>query len=153
MTGHTGALMGNWVKLVLPSRLSWVSRYEKFLPCRSGSLVKSIPGTTFWVQNATCSVSSKTLSTTRLSVIRPTTRTGTCSSGMILVESSTSNSKESANSSSNSCTPRSHWGKSPAWIASHRSRRWKSGSAPLILTASFHTTDCTPCTGFQWNLT
>ena len=38
-------------------------------------------------------------------------------------------------------------------IASQRSRRWKSGSAPLILTASFHTTDCMPCFGFQWNLT
>ena len=29
-------------------------------------------------------------------------------------------------------------------MASHRSRRWKSGSAPLILTASFQTTDWTP---------
>ena len=38
-------------------------------------------------------------------------------------------------------------------MASHRSRRWKSGSAPLILTASFQTTDCRPCFGFQWNLT
>ena len=39
------------------------------------------------------------------------------------------------------------------WIASHRSRRWKSGSAPLSFTASFQTTDCMPCFGFQWNLT
>ena len=38
-------------------------------------------------------------------------------------------------------------------MASKRSRRWKSGSAPLILTASFHTTDCIPRIGFQWNLT
>ena len=38
-------------------------------------------------------------------------------------------------------------------MASQRSRRWKSGSAPLILTASFQTTDCRPCFGFQWNLT
>ena len=38
-------------------------------------------------------------------------------------------------------------------MASHRSRRWKSGSAPLILTASFQTTDCRPSFGFQWNLT
>ena len=38
-------------------------------------------------------------------------------------------------------------------IASHRSRRWKSGSAPLILSASFHTTDCRPSFGFQWNFT
>jgi len=41
----------------------------------------------------------------------------------------------------------------PDWIASHRSRRWKSGSAPLIFTASFHTTDCRPSFGFQRNLT
>ena len=38
-------------------------------------------------------------------------------------------------------------------MASHRSRRWKSGSAPLIFSASFQTTDCRPCFGFQWNLT
>ena len=38
-------------------------------------------------------------------------------------------------------------------MASHRSRRWKSGSAPLILSASFHTTDCMPSFGFQWNFT
>ena len=42
------------------------------------------------------------------------------------------------------CRPSSHSGKSPSWMASHRSRRWKSGSAPLILTASFQTTDCRP---------
>src|SRR3546814_3365039 len=50
-------------------------------------------------------------------------------------------------------SPSSHSGKLPPLIASHRSRRWKSGSAPLILTASFHITDCRPCLGFQWNLT
>jgi hypothetical protein len=38
-------------------------------------------------------------------------------------------------------------------IASQRSRRWKSGSAPLIFTASFQTTDCRPSFGFQWNFT
>ena len=38
-------------------------------------------------------------------------------------------------------------------MASHRSRRWKSGSAPLIFTASFQTTDCRPSFGFQWNFT
>ena len=38
-------------------------------------------------------------------------------------------------------------------MASHRSRRWKSGSAPLSLSASFHTTDWRPCFGFQWNFT
>src|SRR3546814_6323307 len=72
---------------------------------------------------------------------------------MILVAFSTSKSKLSAKSSSNSWTPSSHSGKLPPLIASHRSRRWKSGSAPLILTASFHITDCRPCLGFQWNLT
>ena len=76
-----------------------------------------------------------------------------CSSGMSLVASSTSNSNFSANASSNSCSPSSHSGKSPASMASHRSRRWKSGSAPLIFTASFQTTDCSPSFGFQWNLT
>ena len=51
-TGHFGALTGMCVKFGPPSRLSWVSRYEKLRPCSSGSLVKSMPGTTFWVQNA-----------------------------------------------------------------------------------------------------
>ena len=72
---------------------------------------------------------------------------------MSFVASRTSNSNESANSSSNNWTPSSHSGKSPWLMASHRSRRWKSGSAPLILTASFHSTDCRPSLGFQWNLT
>ena len=44
-------------------------------------------------------------------------------------------------------------GSRPLVIASHRSRRWKSGSAPLIFTASSHSTDCMPCFGFQWNFT
>ena len=104
------------------------------------------------MQNATCSVSAKKLPATRSRTRRPTRRTGTSSSGMILVGSSTSKANRSAKSSSNSCSPSSHSGKSPAVIASHRSRRWKSGSAPLILTASFHTTDCRPPFGFQWNL-
>ena len=38
-------------------------------------------------------------------------------------------------------------------MASQRSRRWKSGSAPEILTASSHTSECVPATGVQWNLT
>jgi hypothetical protein len=38
-------------------------------------------------------------------------------------------------------------------MASHRSRRWKSGSAPLIFSASSQTTDCAPSLGRQWNLT
>ena len=116
-------------------------------------MLKSTPGTMFCVQKAACSVSAKTFSTTRSSVSRAITRTGRTSSGMSLVGSRTSKSKESANSSSKTCTARSHCGKSPAWIAFQRSRRWKSGSAPLILTASSQTTDCMPCRGFQWNLT
>ena len=68
---------------------------------------------------------------------------------MILVGSRTSKSKLSANSWSKSCSCSSHSGKLPDWIAFHRSRRWKSGSAPLILTASFQTTDCMPSFGFQ----
>ena len=103
--------------------------------------------------NATCSVSAKKLSTTRSRTRRPTRRTGSSSSGMILVGSSTLKANWSAKSSSNSCRPSSHSGKSPWVMASHRSRRWKSGSAPLILTASSHTTDCGPRFGFQWNVT
>jgi len=70
-----------------------------------------------------------------------------------MVESSTSNSNESANASSKSCIPSSYSGGLPCVIASQRSRRWKSGSAPLIFSASFHITDCIPSTGFQWNFT
>lgn len=76
-----------------------------------------MPGTMFCVQKATCSVSAKTLLATRSSVSRAITRTGTCSSGISLVASSTSNSNSSAKASSKTCTPRSHCGKSPASIA------------------------------------
>ena len=38
-------------------------------------------------------------------------------------------------------------------MAFHRSRRWKSGSAPLIFSASSQTTDCMPSLGRQWNFT
>ena len=38
-------------------------------------------------------------------------------------------------------------------IDSHMSRRWKSGSLPAIFCASSQTSECTPSTGFQWNLT
>ena len=41
-------------------------------PASSGSLVKSMPGTTCAVQNATCSVSAKKLSGLRFSTSRPT---------------------------------------------------------------------------------
>src|SRR3546814_4306187 len=85
--GHLGALIGIWVKFGLPNLLIWVSRYEKLRPCSSGSFEKSMPGGTFCVQKATCSVSAKKLSTTRSSTNRPTTRIGTSSSGMILVAS------------------------------------------------------------------
>ena len=72
---------------------------------------------------------------------------------MSFVASRMSKSNPSANSSSNTWMPSSHSGKFPDWIASHRSRRWKSGSAPLIFTASFHITDCMPNFGVQWNFT
>ncbi len=49
--------------------------------------------------------------------------------------------------------PSSHWGKAPDSMASKRSRRWKSGSIPLIICASSQTRECTPSFGFQWNLT
>ncbi len=38
-------------------------------------------------------------------------------------------------------------------MASHRSRRWKSESAPEIFTASSQTSECVPASGFQWNFT
>src|SRR5262245_46934980 len=109
-----------------------------------------MPGTTCAVQNATCSVSSKKLSGLRLSTIRPTGVMGTSSSGTSLVASSTSKLKSSACRSVKICRPSSHSGYAPASIASHRSRRWKSGSAPEIFTASSHTSECVPAIGFQW---
>jgi hypothetical protein len=63
-----------------------------------GSLEKSIPGGTFWVMKATCSVSAKKLSGMRSITSRPAGIGGKTSSGMIFVGSSTSKSKESANS-------------------------------------------------------
>src|SRR3954452_19172393 len=42
-----------------------------------------MPGTTFCVQNATCSVSAKKLSTMRSSTSRPTRRIGRTSSGIL----------------------------------------------------------------------
>ena len=121
-------------------------------PCSSGSLLKSMPGTMCAVQNATCSVSAKKLSGLRSSTMRPTVRSGTSSSGTILVGSSTSKPKPSASSSLKICSCSRYSGKAPASIASQRSRRWKSASAPLILTASSHTRECVPATGLQWNL-
>ena len=142
------------VKFGLPSRLSWVSRYEKFRPCSSGSLVKSIPGTTFWVQKATCSVSAKKLSTQAVEDqpadaadrqhllgddLGGVEHVEVELLGEVLVE------ELQARAPTRGSRRRS--------MASQRSRRWKSGSAPLIFTASFQTTDCSPCFGFQWNLT
>ena len=43
-------------------------------PAAAGRCVKSMPGTMFDVQNATCSVSAKKLSGLRLSTMRPTVR-------------------------------------------------------------------------------
>ena len=58
-----------------------------------------------------------------------------------------------SSASSTICIPSSHSGYAPLSIASHRSRRWKSGSLPEILSASSHSTEWTPSTGFQWNFT
>src|SRR6185369_11678638 len=104
-------------------------------------------------QNATCSVSAKKLSGFRFSTNRPTGTIGTSSSGTILVASSTSKVKLSACSSVKICSPSSYSGYAPASMASHKSRRWKSESAPEILTASSHTSEWVPAFGFQWNLT
>ena len=64
-----------------------------------------MPGGTFCVMNATCSVSAKKLSGMRSSTSRPTGIGARISSGMSLVGSRTSKSKLSAKSWSNSCTP------------------------------------------------
>lgn len=72
------------------------------------------------VQNATCSVSAKKLSGFRFSTSRPMGSTGTSSSGISFVASSTSKLNSSACSSGNTCTPKSHSGYSPASIASHK---------------------------------
>jgi len=77
-------------KLGPPRREICVSTYEWMRPASSGSLVKSMPGTTCAVQNATCSVSAKKLSGLRLRTMRPTGVTGTSSSGTSFVGSSTS---------------------------------------------------------------
>src|SRR5690606_3795839 len=122
-------------------------------PASSGSLVKSMPGITWAAQKATCSVSAKKLSGLRLSTSRPIGVTGTSSSGMILVASSRSKLNFPASSSGINCTPKVHSGYSPASISSYRSRRWKSGSAPAIFTASSHTSEWVPSLGVRWNLT
>ena len=70
----------------------------------NGSLLKSSPGTMCAVQNATCSVSAKKLSGLRLSTMRPIGVSGTSSSGMSLVASSTSKLYFSVSSSVNTCT-------------------------------------------------
>ena len=152
-TCATGALIGIWWKFGPPRRDSCVSTYEWMRPASSGSFEKSTPGTMFAVQNATCSVSAKKLSGLRFRTILPIGRTGTSSSGTIFVASSTSNENCSACSSVMICTPSSYSGNTPASIDSHRSRRWKSGSAPESLTASSQTSECVPAAGFQWNLT
>ncbi|MNN32643.1 hypothetical protein D3C81_1463670 [compost metagenome] len=121
-------------------------------PCSSGSLEKSMPGTMCAVQNATCSVSAKKLSGLRFKTIFPTGMRGTTSSGISLVGSSTSKGNASACASVKTWKDSSYSGYSPHSMASHRSRRWKSESAPLILTASSHTSECVPAIGDQWNL-
>ena len=68
--------------------------------------------------------------------MRPTGVTGTSSTGISLVASSTSKLKASACASVKIWKPSSHSGYSPASMASHRSRRWKSASAPESFTAS-----------------
>ncbi|MNV64911.1 hypothetical protein D3C71_1575760 [compost metagenome] len=123
-TGASGALMGISWKFGPPRREICVSTYEWMRPASSGSLEKSIPGTTCAVQNATCSVSAKKLSGLRLSTMRPMGRTGTSSSGISLVASRMSKLNASPCSSVNTCTPSSYSGYAPASMRSHRSRRW-----------------------------
>ena len=104
-------------------------------------------------KKATCSVSAKKISGFLFKVILPIILTGTISSGINFVGSNKSKSNLCSSSSATIWTPNSHSGKWPASIASHKSRRWKSESAPLIFTASSQVTECTPNLGFQWNFT
>ena len=112
-----------------------------------------MPGTTCAVQKATCSVSAKKLSGIAVQH-QPADRHDRHqllghdlgrvehvegeALGLLLGED---------------LQPSSYSGYAPASIASHRSRRWKSGSAPEIFTASSHTSECVPAPGVQWNLT
>ena len=54
---------------------------------------------------------------------------------------------------SNACTESSNSGKSPDAMASKRSRRCESGSAPYSFTDSSQMSDAAPIFGRQWNLT
>ena len=89
----------------------------------------------------------------RFRVSLPTRCTGTSSSGSSLVGSRRSKPKANSSFSSMTWRPSSHSGKLPASMASHRSRRWKSGSLPEIFCASSQATEWTPRSGFQWNFT
>lgn len=64
-------------------------------------------------------------------------------------------SKSNLNSSSSGINwkPSSYSGKSPASMASHNSRRWKSGSRPVSFCASSQTSEALPASGFQWKRT
>ena len=73
--GHFGALIGNCVEVRDRRGATAACRDRRSSrPCSSGSLVKSMPGTTLAVQNATCSVSAKKLSGLRSSTMRPIER-------------------------------------------------------------------------------
>ena len=68
--------MGIWAKFGPPSRVSWVSTYEKSLAWSSGSSVTSMPGTRLPRWKATCSVSAKKLVGFAVSVSSPMGWTG-----------------------------------------------------------------------------
>ena len=111
LTGACGRLIGIWVKFGPPSRVSWVSTYEKSRAWSSGSLVTSMPGTRLPTWKATCSVSAKKFVGLCVSVSRPIGCTGASSSGTSLVGSSRSMpSKVSSAVSGKTCMPSSHCG-------------------------------------------
>ena len=152
--GQTPRLIGSSWKLGPPRRDSCVSVYENSRPCSSGSLLKSMPGTTWPGWKATCSVSAKKLSGLRLSTSRPTTCTGTSSSGISLVGSSRSKPSCCALALLDQLHAQLPLGE----VAARRSRPtgrggWKSGSLPAIFCASSQASACLPSLGFQWNLT
>ena len=138
-----GPVYGDLVEVGTAEAASCVSRYEKSRPCRSGSSEKSSPGT-MWLgrmppapsRRRSCPGCGPGPSCPPSALARAPR--GSASSGRgrrrqvvrrLLVED---------------LQAQLQLGKSPAAIASQRSRRWKSGSAPAILTASSHSTELVP---------
>ncbi len=105
-------------------------------------------------RNATCSVSAKKLSGLRSSTMRPT-----IADRQHLLRDELGGVEDVVRQRCRRSPRRRSGRRAPirgnrrAAIASNRSRRWKSGSAPAIFTASSQNVDCMPSFGRQWNFT